>query len=269
MTLLMRAGIRLDFGHPAAAVRIILSPCACQGQHSWAHRRCAARQAAQFGIFDLKRMPGFETAPHAWTHPRPPGQPSLPVRAHGGPRSDSAAWLYPAQRRAGRRQAGDGRRSGRATPPCRLQLLPCLAFAGTIGISAAGTINATIRGLIYPNAHFGACSIRSSFSGELRCLCMSAKPVSSEALAPKTAPTPVRFCYHVEDGKLVEVTGDPDHPMTRGGLCVKLKDYAEHHYNPNRLLYPMERSGRKAADSSSGSLTMTRSLRSRSAGQTS
>jgi anaerobic selenocysteine-containing dehydrogenase len=53
--------------------------------------------------------------------------------------------------------------------------------------------------------------------------------------------------YHVEDGKLVEVVGDPDHPMTRGGLCVKLKDFAEHHYNPNRLLYPMSRVGPKGS----------------------
>jgi anaerobic selenocysteine-containing dehydrogenase len=51
----------------------------------------------------------------------------------------------------------------------------------------------------------------------------------------------------VEDGKLVEVTGDPEHPMTRGGLCVKLKDYAEHHYNPDRLLHPMKRVGPKGS----------------------
>jgi anaerobic selenocysteine-containing dehydrogenase len=45
--------------------------------------------------------------------------------------------------------------------------------------------------------------------------------------------------YHVEDGKSVEVSGDPDHPRTRGGLCVKLKNFAEHHHNPDRLLYPL------------------------------
>ena len=27
--------------------------------------------------------------------------------------------------------------------------------------------------------------------------------------------------------------------MTRGGLCVKLKDYHDHHYNPDRVLYPL------------------------------
>ena len=64
---------------------------------------------------------------------------------------------------------------------------------------------------------------------------------------PQDCPDTCAFIYHVEDGKLVEVTGDPDHPMTRGGLCVKLKDFAEHHYNPDRILYPMKRVGPKGS----------------------
>ena len=62
---------------------------------------------------------------------------------------------------------------------------------------------------------------------------------------PQDCPDTCAFLYHVEDGRLVEVTGDPDHPMTRGGLCVKLKNFAEHHYNPSRLLYPMRRMAAK------------------------
>jgi hypothetical protein len=64
---------------------------------------------------------------------------------------------------------------------------------------------------------------------------------------PQDCPDTCSMIYHVEDGKLVEVTGNPEHPMTRGGLCVKLKDFAEHHYNPNRLLYPMKRTGLKGS----------------------
>jgi anaerobic selenocysteine-containing dehydrogenase len=64
---------------------------------------------------------------------------------------------------------------------------------------------------------------------------------------PQDCPDTCAMLYHVEDGKLVEVTGDPDHPMTRGGLCVKLKNFAEHHYNPDRLLYPMKRVGPKGS----------------------
>jgi len=51
--------------------------------------------------------------------------------------------------------------------------------------------------------------------------------------------------YEVEDGKLKGVKGNKDHPMTRGGLCVKLKDYEKRHYHPDRLLYPMKRVGPK------------------------
>jgi anaerobic selenocysteine-containing dehydrogenase len=64
---------------------------------------------------------------------------------------------------------------------------------------------------------------------------------------PQDCPDTCAFLYHVEDGKLVDVTGDPNHPMTRGGLCVKLKNFAEHHYNPDRVLYPLKRVGPKAS----------------------
>ena len=60
-------------------------------------------------------------------------------------------------------------------------------------------------------------------------------------------PDTCAFLYTVEDDKLIDVRGDPDHPMTRGGLCVKLKDFAEHHYNPDRLLHPMKRVGPKGS----------------------
>ena len=64
---------------------------------------------------------------------------------------------------------------------------------------------------------------------------------------PHDCPDTCAFLYHVDGDKLVEVTGDPAHPMTRGGLCVKLKDFAQHHYNPERVLYPMRRVGPKGA----------------------
>jgi len=75
----------------------------------------------------------------------------------------------------------------------------------------------------------------------------SAKTKTVRGACPQDCPDTCAFIYHVEDGKLVEVTGDPAHPMTRGGLCVKLKDFAEHHYNPDRILYPMKRVGSKGS----------------------
>ena len=62
---------------------------------------------------------------------------------------------------------------------------------------------------------------------------------------PHDCPDTCSMVYEVEDGKLKGVSGNKDHPMTRGGLCVKLKDYEKRHYHPDRLLYPMKRVGPK------------------------
>jgi anaerobic selenocysteine-containing dehydrogenase len=55
--------------------------------------------------------------------------------------------------------------------------------------------------------------------------------------------------YTVEGNKLTNVRGNPGHPMTRGGLCVKLNDFADHHYNADRVLYPLKRNGPKGSRS--------------------
>ncbi len=64
---------------------------------------------------------------------------------------------------------------------------------------------------------------------------------------PHDCPDTCSMVFEVEDGKLTGVRGNPDHPMTRGGLCVKLKDYEKRHYHPDRLLYPMRRTGPKGS----------------------
>lgn len=64
---------------------------------------------------------------------------------------------------------------------------------------------------------------------------------------PHDCPDTCSMVFEVQDGKLIGVKGNPDHPMTRGGLCVKLKDYEKRHYHPDRLLYPMKRVGPKGS----------------------
>lgn len=64
---------------------------------------------------------------------------------------------------------------------------------------------------------------------------------------PHDCPDTCSMIFEVENGKLTGVRGNPDHPMTRGGLCVKLKDYEKRHYHPDRLLYPMKRVGPKGS----------------------
>jgi anaerobic selenocysteine-containing dehydrogenase len=49
----------------------------------------------------------------------------------------------------------------------------------------------------------------------------------------------------VRDGQIVRVSGDPDHPVTRGAICGKAARYVERVYSPDRVLYPQRRVGRK------------------------
>ena len=64
---------------------------------------------------------------------------------------------------------------------------------------------------------------------------------------PHDCPDTCAMIFEVEDGKLVGVRGNKDHPMTRGALCVKLKDYEKRHYHPDRVLYPLRRNGAKGS----------------------
>ena len=65
------------------------------------------------------------------------------------------------------------------------------------------------------------------------------------AACPHDCPDTCAMLVTVEDGRAVSVRGDPEHPFTRGGLCVKVNNYEQRVYSPNRVLHPLKRSGRK------------------------
>ncbi len=46
-------------------------------------------------------------------------------------------------------------------------------------------------------------------------------------------------------GHAARLRGNPHHPVTRGFLCGKVARYLEHEYSPDRLLYPLRRTGAK------------------------
>ncbi len=50
---------------------------------------------------------------------------------------------------------------------------------------------------------------------------------------------------HIENGKVVKVTGDPDHPITRGAICERGRLMPDHLYHPQRLNYPLKRIGER------------------------
>ena len=46
---------------------------------------------------------------------------------------------------------------------------------------------------------------------------------------------------HVKDGKLIKVEGDPEHPVTKGRLCVRCLSLKDYIYHEDRIIYPMKR----------------------------
>src|SRR4051812_25498551 len=50
---------------------------------------------------------------------------------------------------------------------------------------------------------------------------------------------------HKQDGKIVKIEGDPDHPITRGNICNKVRHMGERIYDSKRIKTPLKRVGPK------------------------
>jgi anaerobic selenocysteine-containing dehydrogenase len=66
-------------------------------------------------------------------------------------------------------------------------------------------------------------------------------------VCPHDCPDQCSMLATVENGRLISVAGDPEHPFTRGFLCGKVARYEERVYSPERLLTPLRRCGPKGA----------------------
>jgi anaerobic selenocysteine-containing dehydrogenase len=60
-------------------------------------------------------------------------------------------------------------------------------------------------------------------------------------------PDACSLLINVEDGRGAKLRGNPEHPVTRGFLCGKVARYLDREYSPDRLLYPLRRSGPRAS----------------------
>jgi anaerobic selenocysteine-containing dehydrogenase len=58
-------------------------------------------------------------------------------------------------------------------------------------------------------------------------------------------PDACSMLVNIENGRAVKLRGNPGHPVTRGFLCAKVTQYLDREYSPERLLYPMKRTGAK------------------------
>jgi len=65
------------------------------------------------------------------------------------------------------------------------------------------------------------------------------------SVCPHDCPSQCGLAVTLDDGRITSVTGDPDHPFTRGVICGKVHEYAERVYAPTRVLTPLRRVGAK------------------------
>ena len=66
-------------------------------------------------------------------------------------------------------------------------------------------------------------------------------------LCPHDCPDTCALLTTVENGRAVKVQGNPDHKHTDGVLCTKVSRYTERTYSPERLMFPLKRSGPKGS----------------------
>jgi thiosulfate reductase/polysulfide reductase chain A len=51
----------------------------------------------------------------------------------------------------------------------------------------------------------------------------------------------------IDDGRAVNVTGDPDHPISRGRICDRGRLMIQHLYHPERINFPLKRKGERGS----------------------
>ena len=76
---------------------------------------------------------------------------------------------------------------------------------------------------------------------------MARQPITVFGACPHDCPDTCAIVATVDDGRVVSVRGNPDHPYTAGRLCVKVNHYEERVHSPDRLLHPMRRVGPKGS----------------------
>ena len=63
---------------------------------------------------------------------------------------------------------------------------------------------------------------------------------------PLDCPDACSLSVTVRDGKVIEIDGGHENPVTHGYICAKVRRFADRMYGDARLRYPMVRTGPKA-----------------------
>ena len=70
-----------------------------------------------------------------------------------------------------------------------------------------------------------------------------------KSICPYDCPNTCGFLLEVEDGRIVRVKNDPEHPVSRSGICRKTARYQDSIYSEKRILTPLKRTGAKGSGS--------------------
>jgi anaerobic selenocysteine-containing dehydrogenase len=70
---------------------------------------------------------------------------------------------------------------------------------------------------------------------------------TARSVCPFDCPDTCSLRVKFEGDRIVAVEGDPDHPVTQGAICNKVRNIPDRVYHPDRLMYPMRRTGPKGS----------------------
>lgn len=71
----------------------------------------------------------------------------------------------------------------------------------------------------------------------------------ARSVCPLDCPDTCSLRVKIDNGRIVSVDGNPEHPATQGAICNKVRHIPERVYHPDRVLYPMRRVGPKGTHS--------------------
>ncbi|MFC4303252.1 molybdopterin-containing oxidoreductase family protein [Cohnella boryungensis] len=71
--------------------------------------------------------------------------------------------------------------------------------------------------------------------------------ITVRSVCPFDCPDTCSLNVKIDQGVIVSVDGNPDHPVTQGAICNKVRHLHERVYHPDRLLHPLRRIGPKGS----------------------